>query len=164
MAWYEKAARLDPGNPEFAAYVAQTYWDLGNDTEARTWLARTLAMGNETAWTNGTAALLYLTYGDEASARKYAQRSVELDPGSVGLIRDHDLRKGDYSTARARYVKAFPYLLAKELPTFTDRDYVAAIDLALVLFHTGEAERANALLDRSEAYNEPCREWDSATR
>jgi TolB-like protein/Tfp pilus assembly protein PilF len=153
VAWYEKGRSLDPGNPEIAAHVAQANWDLGNDTEARTWLARALAMGNETSWTNGTATLLYLTYGDEASARKYAHRSAELDPGNgITFIRDHDLRKGGYSTARARYEKAFPHLLAKELPTFTDRDFGAAIDLALVLFHTGEAERAIALLDRSEAY------------
>jgi len=153
IAWYEKAERLDPGNSEIAAHVAQTYWDLGNDTEARTWLARALAMGNEASWTNGTAALLYLTYGNEASAREYAQRSAELDPrNGMVFLRDHDLRKGDYSTARARYAKAFPHLLAKELPTFTDRDFGAAIELALVLIHTGEAERANALLDRSEAY------------
>ena len=33
-----------------------------------------------------------------------------------------------------------------------DRDAFAAIDLALVLQHTGEGERAKALLDRSEAY------------
>ena len=29
----------------------------------------------------------------------------------------------------------------QELPKFTDRDYVAAIDLALVLQHTGEGEQ-----------------------
>ena len=68
------------------------------------------------------------------------------------LIRDHDLRKDDYATARARYAKAFPQLFVKELATFTDRDAFAAIDLALVLQHTGEDERAKALLDRSEAY------------
>ena len=35
------------------------------------------------------------------------------------LIRDHDLRRGDYATARARYAKAFPELFAKELLTFS---------------------------------------------
>jgi len=32
---------------------------------------------------DSTAALLYITYGDETSARKYAQRASELDPGNV---------------------------------------------------------------------------------
>jgi hypothetical protein len=74
-----------------------------------------------------------------------------LDPWNIAFIRDDDLRKGDYAAARARYAKAFPHLLAKELPGFTDLDLVA-IDLALVLQHTGEGERAKALLDRCEAY------------
>ena len=70
----------------------------------------------------------------------------------MALIRDDDLRKGDYSTARARYAKAFPELLAKELPKLTHSAAWAAIELALVLQHTGEGQRAKALLDRSEAH------------
>ena len=65
------------------------------------------------------------------------------------LLRDDDLRKGDYAGARARYAKAFPDLFAKELPTFTDRDAFAAIDLALVLQHTGEG-RAGQGTPRSQ--------------
>jgi hypothetical protein len=68
------------------------------------------------------------------------------------LVRNDDLRKRDYAGARARYAKAFPNLFAKELPTFNLRYAFSAIDLALVLQHTGEGERAKALLDRSEAY------------
>ena len=152
VTWYERAATLDPGDPQIPAYVAQAHWDLGDDTEARSWLARALAMGEESSWTNGTAALLYITYGDEALARKYARRAAELDPGNMSMIRDHDLRKGDYATARARYAKAFPELVAKELPRLTHSAAIAAIELALVLQHTGEGEHAKALLDRSEAY------------
>ena len=47
------------------------------------------------------AALLYLNRGDEASARRHAQRAADLEPFNTFLIRDHDLRKGDYATARA---------------------------------------------------------------
>ena len=103
----------DPG------VLAQAHWELGDDTEAGRWLARTLAIGEGTACTNFIAALLYLDRGDEASARKHAQRAAELDPWNMFLIRDHDLRKGDYATARARYAKAFPELFAKELPRLT---------------------------------------------
>ena len=78
--------------------------------------------GEGTAYTNVVAALLYLDRGDEASARRHAQRAAELDPWYMFLIRDHDLRKGDYATARARYAKAFPELFAKELPKLNDRD------------------------------------------
>ena len=62
------------------------------------------------------------------------------------------LRKGDYSTARARYARGFPELFAKELPRLTNIAAFAAIELALVLQHTGESQQAKALLDRSQAY------------
>jgi TolB-like protein/Flp pilus assembly protein TadD len=152
MAWYEKASGVDPGNPAMSASVAFAHWQLGDDREARRWLDRTLAVGEGTAFTNFVAALLYLNRGDEAAARKYAQRAAELGPWFMPLVVEHDLRKGDYASARARYAKAFPHLFAKELPRLEFRDAFAAIDLALVLQHTGEDERASALLDRSEAF------------
>ena len=152
MAWYEKAASLDPDNPDLPAQVAVAHWELGDDAEAARWLARMLASGESSAGTYFAAALLYLNRGDEASARRHAQRAADLEPFNTFLIRDHDLRKGDYATARARYAKSFPHLFEKELPSFSDRDAFAAPDLALVLQHTGESERAKPLLDRSEAY------------
>ena len=151
-AWYETAVTVDPGDTETPASVALVYWDLGDDGEAGRWLDRSLAMGEATAFTSWVAALLSLDRGDEASARRYALRAGELDPFNLYLLRDHDLRKGDYATARGRYTKAFPKLFEKELPKFTERDAYAAIDLALVLQHTGESEQGKALLDRSEAY------------
>ena len=99
------------------AALAVAHWELGDDAEAGRWLARMLAIGEGTASTNFVAALLYLDRGDEASARKHAQMAAEMDRCTMCLIRDHDLRKGDYATARARYAKAFPELFAKELPT-----------------------------------------------
>ena len=51
--------------------------------------------------------------------------------------------------------------MTKELPTVDSVNVFAAIDLALVLQHTGEGERAKALLDRSEAYlADNARGWD----
>ena len=153
ITWYEKAARLDPGAPGILASLAQAHWDLGDDTAAGQWLAQALAVGEGRSYANAVAALLYLDRDDEALARRYAQRAAQLDPGNTYLVRDEDLRKNDYATARARYAKAYPELLAKESPTIkSDEAAFAASDLAVVLQHTGERERARALLDRSEAY------------
>jgi tetratricopeptide (TPR) repeat protein len=151
VPWYEKAVAIDPGNPELRASLAYSHWQLGDDAEAGRWLLKLLANGEGTTFTNAVAALVYLSSGEETSARRHARKAAELDPGNMFLIRDDDLRKGDYATARARYVKAFPHLFAKELPVFNLRDLVA-IELALVLQHTGEDERAKMLLDHSEAY------------
>ena len=152
VPWYEKAADLDPGGPMHPASLAVAHLDLGDDAEAGRWVARTLGIGEGTAWSNYAAAQHYLARGEEESARRYAQRAAELDPGYLFLMRDFDLRKGNYTTARARYAKSFPQLFAEELPKFSGRDAFAAVDLAAVLQQTGESERAGVLLDRSAAY------------
>jgi hypothetical protein len=99
------------------------------------------------------AAILYVDQGDLNAGRRYAQIAADLDPWTLFLLRDDDLRRGDYAGARARYAEAFPELFAKELPRFKERDAAAAIDLAVVLQLIGERDRAKALLDRSEAYS-----------
>jgi hypothetical protein len=110
------------------------------------------ASGEGTAGTNFVAALLYLDRGDKAASRKHAQLAAEMNPYLMFLIQDHDLRNGDYTRARDRYAKSFPKLFARTLPTLSELEVLAAPGLALVLQHTGEGERAKALLDRSEAY------------
>jgi TolB-like protein/Flp pilus assembly protein TadD/tRNA A-37 threonylcarbamoyl transferase component Bud32 len=153
VPWYEKAAGIDPGNPVFTFLLAATKWHLGDDGEAERWLARSLANGGEgIPGTHLLAAFLSLQRGDAASARRHGQRAADLDPRNIVLMRDDDLRRGDYATARARYAKAFPKLFAKDLSGLTPFDAFAAIELALVLQHTGEGEHARALLDYSEAY------------
>jgi tetratricopeptide (TPR) repeat protein len=152
MAWYERASSLDPDNPEHLALLAAKHWDLGNDGEAGRWLDRALTLGGGTKHANRVAALLYLDRGEEALARRHALRAAEVDPAYTYLIRDHDLRRGDYTTARARHAKAYPELFETKLPKLTTRAAFATIELALVLQHTGESERAEVLLDRGETY------------
>ena len=150
--WYERATSIDPDNPFVLATLAQLYWELGDDAEAERWLARILAIGQGNEYTNAVAAVLYVHRGDMDAARRHAQLAADLDPWTLFLLRDDYLRKGDYAGARALYAKAFPRLFAKELPTFRQRDASAALELAVVLQHTGEGDRGNALLDRSEMY------------
>jgi TolB-like protein/Tfp pilus assembly protein PilF len=149
--WYEKAASLDPDDANAPASLAEVYWELNDDPEADRWLKRSLSHDNKTAYVNAMAALLYLDRGDVESSRKYAQAAADLDPAAfIVLLRNHDIRSRNYAVARARYAAAFPELFAKELPKLTARNGTVAIDLALVLQHTGERQRAEALLDRSE--------------
>ena len=150
--WYEKAAVLDPDSPHIIASVADVYWQLGDEAEADRWLARMLVFADGTAYSNAVAATMYLDRGDIEKSRKYALASAELDSWTLPLVRDHDLRTRNYAAARARYAQAFPELFADQLPAFRDRSTFAAIDLALVLQHTGEQERATMLLNRGEAY------------
>jgi tetratricopeptide (TPR) repeat protein len=150
MPWYKESVRLDPGASYAAALVTLTHWELGDDVEAARGFHRLEAMRLETAFTNFAAALLYLDRGDKTSARRHAQRAAEADPVFTFLVRD-GTRRGGYADARARYAKAFPILFATKLRTLTDREAFAAVDLALVLQHTREGQRASVLMDRAEA-------------
>ncbi len=107
-------------------------------------------MAPESSFPNRTMQFLHLYLGDEAAALDYARRVFALNPRFVpGLLRDHELRAGRYSEARALYEKGYPELLTEGDPTIDGSNWGKAIDLALVLSKTGEQEHADLLLDRS---------------
>jgi tetratricopeptide (TPR) repeat protein len=98
---------------------------------------------------------LYMHRGDEAKALEYARRNNEFDPrgfATLAHLRNDDLRAGRYAEARARYELGYPELLQDDEPGIHSGNFIAAIDLALVLTRTGEQERADLLLDRSLAF------------
>ena len=151
IPWYEKAASLDPGSPDLFASVAEAFWELGDHANGERWLAKTLAIGRGT-YTDAVAVGLNVTGGNMRAAQGFAHTAVEQNPSFLFLLRDDDIRRGDYAGARARYAEAFPQLFEDTPPTFTEPDAFAAVDLALVLIHLGEDRQARSLLDRSEAY------------
>jgi tetratricopeptide (TPR) repeat protein len=152
IPWNEKAASLDPGNPLYATGVAEFYLQLGDDAEANRWLQRALQHGSRFSWAHELAAVIYLYRGDHAGFERHA-RTAESISGAFKLLADADLRRGDAAAARARYAKAFPDLLAANPPEIDELELaVTAKNLAYVLQHTREEERARLLLDRSEAF------------
>ena len=62
------------------------------------------------------------------------------------------MRAGRYLEARAVFEKIAPELLNEDSPQIGNRNYRAAIDLALILSKTGEQERADRLLESSLQY------------
>ena len=152
IPWVEKAASLDPGNPLYATIVAELYLQLGDEAEANRWLQLALQHGSRLGWAQGLAAEFYLYRGDHAAFERHARTAASIS-GAFKLLADADLRRGDHAAARARYAQAFPDLLAAKSPEIDELELaVAAKNLACVLQHTGEEERARLLLDRSEAF------------
>ena len=96
--------------------------------------------------------------GEDEQATEYANKVLNAIPrewnGRVAAVylRDRDLQAGRFSEARERYAMAFPELLDKDEPDIDRTNYGAAINLASILFETGEQERANALLESSLAF------------
>jgi tetratricopeptide (TPR) repeat protein len=150
VVWYAKGISLDPGNPRKSALLGLLFLDLGDRGKAEYWIERSIELGPGSFWPNLATHVLHLYRGDEAAALDYARRVLALNPLWVPfLLRDHELRAGRYSEARALYEESYPELLNEGDPMVAGSNWGAAIDLALVLSRTGEQEHADLLLNRS---------------
>jgi TolB-like protein/Tfp pilus assembly protein PilF len=148
-----KAVALDPGGPNSVFTLALLLDDLGESREAMQLAmdaARRLPDSSVVQW---LAAGLQANAGDWKAASQSARKALAIDPRdgiALHFLAIADLANGDAGTARARYAKAYPELLAPEPPRIDSSNYFAALGLAPVLLETGEDIRARQLLDSSE--------------
>lgn len=152
LIWYQKAAENDALSPSLQAAQAIAYLELGDQHSAREWIERGLALGPRTFWPVWASLLLNLQIGADAAAQADARKLLEIYPrnwGSLFVLRNVDLAAGRHEVARARYARAFRELTEPEVPQVDASNYLAAVDLALVLIHLGEQERADDLLKGS---------------
>ena len=90
--------------------------------------------------------------GDHDSASALAKRLYEMtgdDPIALAYMRDQARLSGQYPEAQALYLKAYPQLFAEKGPEVSNESVGAAIDLVPVLRATGNAERADLLLEQA---------------
>jgi TolB-like protein/Tfp pilus assembly protein PilF len=150
VVWCAKGISLDPGIPPDSDFLGLYFLELGDFDRAESWIERSLKLGPESFWPNIAMHTLHLYRGDEAAALDYARRAFAFNPRFVpDLLRDHELRAGRYSEARALYERSYPELVNEGDPTVDGSNWGAAIGLALVLSKTGEQEHADLLLNRS---------------
>ena len=148
-----QAAELDRGDPNRTVKLLETYWDLGEDSEAARLLAVALHRWPGDPRVNNVAALMKLQQSDLVSAARYALEIVEVAPRDVvalSILSTADLEKGDYAAAEVRYANAYPEFVGSGVPKVDRSNFRIAIHLARVLQKTNQSERARALLDRSE--------------
>jgi TolB-like protein/Tfp pilus assembly protein PilF len=151
----EKAVELDPGSPSAPSRLAGLYLDLGDEVQATriVQVARERWPGNGAVLTQSAFAHLYR--GEPEAALKDAHRILALEPrdaDALGLLRDADVKNGDYAVARARYARAYPELFTTAPPKIHGLNYFIAIDLVLALQKTGASARASLLLDGAEEF------------
>jgi tetratricopeptide (TPR) repeat protein len=152
LVWYQKAARNDALSPSLQSAQAIAYLELGDHKSAREWVERGQQLEARTFWPLWTSMLHRLYTGDNALAQADARTLLELYPrnwGSHHVLRNADMAAGRYEVARSRFRLAFRELFEPEVPTVTAENYFSAIDLAPVLIHLGEQERADDLLKHS---------------
>ena len=152
--WLQKAAELDPGNPNHARWLAMIYLDLGDADTARSWLDIAVAAAPDQAQTRLTQ-LLYAHYsGGEADVMAAARALLLLVPDNswgLAVLRDADLDAGRSDLAVRRYQQAYPDLFANSVAGGEGFDYGHAIDASLALIEAGDDHRAQMLLDASLA-------------
>ena len=106
-------------------------------------------MGPKTFWAIWISLLHNIYTGDDTAAQADARTMLEVYPqywGALWFLRNVDLAAGRHEVARSRYARANPELTAPEVPKVSADNYVTAVDLALVLMHLGEKDRADDLL------------------
>jgi TolB-like protein/class 3 adenylate cyclase/Flp pilus assembly protein TadD len=149
--WLRKGLSLYPKS-FWNVWLGDLYLALGDDKQAECLINQGMKLGPEGSSPNFMMSFLYIYRNESEQALPYARQALKNQPTDadmLALLRDHDLRAGSYDKARAHYEKAYPALLIEAEPTINGSNYRAAIDLAYVLQHTGEQERADLLLDRS---------------
>jgi tetratricopeptide (TPR) repeat protein len=158
VRWLRKSVSLDPGNPEYIAFLGWLFLDLGDLDRAEYWSERASELAPESFYPNLAMELFHLYRSDLSSALEYGRRAFETeDPWafwshSFEPVRIHEMRAGRYLEARAAFEKIAPELLNEDSPKIGNRNYRAAIDLALILSKMGEPERADWLLESSLQY------------
>ncbi len=160
VRWLRKAISSDPGDVYSSVHLGRLFIDLGDPDQAEHWIHRSIELGPESYVPNLGMQLLHFYRDDPAAGMEYGRKALAmggrwtLQVFPVQLIGNHELRAGRYSEARALYEKKHPELLNEGDPKVEFWNYRVAIDLASVLFKTGEEERANLLLNRSSQHIE----------
>jgi TolB-like protein/Tfp pilus assembly protein PilF len=155
LVWLGKSLALDPESPDVHAYMSDVFLDLGALDEAEYLAHRSHELGPETFASLASMQFVSRYTDDQAGAIEYGRklsatnRYLWQGDDVVLLLRDHELRAGRPSEARALYETAYPELLSEDGPKVGYPNYRPAINFALVLLATGEQERAEELLDRS---------------
>ncbi len=150
VVWWAKHLAHDPGSV-FSPF-GSLFLELGDADRAESFSRASVERDPGHFWVNAAAHNLALYRGDEAAALDHARKAFAVWPVEFTvpmLLRDDLVRAGRYVEARALFEEWFPELLSEREPTVDARNYLAAIDLALILSSTGEGERAHLLLDRS---------------
>ncbi len=152
IVWYGKAADNDAMSPSLQAAQALAYIEIGEPESARIWVELAIELGPDTFWARWSSLLLNLYMGDDDAALADARSMLEIEPtnwGALRILRDADLAASRYEVARSRYARAYRELTEPEIPDVNPSNYAVAVDLALVLQHMGETDRADDLLDGS---------------
>jgi tetratricopeptide (TPR) repeat protein len=157
VRWFRKCVSLDPEGPLCNGHLSWLFLDLGDLDGAAYWSERLSEIAPKSFYANRAMELLHLYRGDLSSALEHGREDergsiMKLMFSTFEPVRTYEMRAGRYLEARVAMAKIAPELLNKNLPKIGDKSYPAAIDLAWILFNTGDEQRADWLLEGSLQY------------
>ena len=120
----EKAIALDPDNPAYSIRLAELYLDLGDSSQVRRLVTEAEQRWPTDLKVNATAAYVSILADDRNAAARYANAMLAdypQHPDALLVLRNIDLERRDYRSARDRYAAAFPELLGPGPPRSTNR-------------------------------------------
>lgn len=150
----DRAVTLDSDSPVRAGELALLWLDMDDETRATGLIESISRQWPDDFYANSYSAVIAGSVGDNATAKENAGKVLTVYPRAhqlnVAVLRNADLRRGDFQSARARYAAGYPELLNSTGPQVSSANLLLAIDLALVFQRIGDVSSANALLDASE--------------
>jgi TolB-like protein/Tfp pilus assembly protein PilF len=157
--WYVKFFPLDPQDFEMWSHLGYYSHMLGSPEWGDRYLDQALRLGPNEPAVLKCHALVLVLQERFSEANTVAQHALEAGLDDrwfsnqvfLRLVRDDALQNGDYARARQWYLKVHPQLF-DERPSITIDNIYAAADLALLLQQSGEAERAEALIQAGLAW------------
>ena len=152
LVWYYEAASNDALSPSLQAAQALGYLEIGDTTNARYWIDRSIELGADTFWSAWSKLLLSHRTSDEESIRDDARALLEIAPGAWGalaFLRNADIAAERYDVAMSRYAHYYPDLAARGGPKIHKGNYNVAVEYAVLLRLTGEDEVASRMLEGS---------------
>jgi TolB-like protein/Tfp pilus assembly protein PilF len=158
IAAFGQGWAIEPESPGHAASIAWAYLSLGDLDQAQSWLERAREVVPEDSpldYFVGRASIgLHLSRTEGDLAMDLVRRGLAANPRDPLALRQlghHEVRTGETSGIRSRYEQMYPGLFHED-PGVDRGNYKAAIGLASVLLKSGEADRAQQLLDRSLSF------------
>lgn len=157
LPWLEKALELEQDEWYHLLWLANAYAALGDAAEAQKLIDEALQRsGRNHVGPLFTAGLRDLDRGEIDSASRTLEEAYVIDPKIMAVVTalaEIDINNGNLGRARERLEQALPELLGEE-PVLENVDCsCSSMPLAAVLLRTGQTDRAERLLDLSEAWN-----------
>jgi tetratricopeptide (TPR) repeat protein len=161
--WSQRAAEVDPKDPELVAILAHIYLTLDDLPRAERMAQRALEMNSQNAFILSTRAQVHLRQGDEQAALALARRGLGPDIAqrfagqlvSLRILRTNWLRQGRIAEAVRAYEATYPTVAKAadllsapiHMPQLETGELVrAAVDLAHLRMASGDESGAQALI------------------